>query len=205
MEDSRSKEDNILKLVKAYCHLAFFLEWQQASAPSLFSQMPRLPAKWSPPLVGMVKINFDGAFTESNPKAGIGVVIRDDKGKLLVACSKQIPAGINAHHIKALTTMEAFRLALDTGFQHVLLEGDALMIVQAIKNPNTNLSSVGHILEGIKSLCGSFASCFILHVRREGNGVAHRLAKDAYLVDSHRIWMEDGLVWIHPLLSFDSL
>ena len=41
---------------------------------------PKPRIKWSPPLRGKWKINFDGAFSEDSQMAGIGVVVRDQTG-----------------------------------------------------------------------------------------------------------------------------
>ena len=49
-----------------------------------------VPRKWSPLVVDSVKINYDGAMFGESDIAGIGVVIRNCKGQVMAALSKQI-------------------------------------------------------------------------------------------------------------------
>ncbi|KAG2587723.1 hypothetical protein PVAP13_5NG166162, partial [Panicum virgatum] len=55
--------------------------------------MVKLPAiweAWSAPDVGWVKINVDGAYMEDSGEAGIGVIIRDSSGQVLLTAWKHI-------------------------------------------------------------------------------------------------------------------
>jgi hypothetical protein len=55
----------------------------------------RLPGpghvRWQKPPVGIMKINWDAALHKENKHMGVGVVIRDDKGDVVVALSKIVP------------------------------------------------------------------------------------------------------------------
>ncbi|KAL6192213.1 hypothetical protein ACLB2K_038598 [Fragaria x ananassa] len=54
------------------------LNWEEArmSMTQPSQSIPRPISLWVPPLVNMVKINFDGAWKESNHNSGLGVIIR---------------------------------------------------------------------------------------------------------------------------------
>ena len=43
--------------------------------------------RWKPPNFGLYKINFNGAVFADQVSAGIGVVIRDWEGQIIVASS----------------------------------------------------------------------------------------------------------------------
>ena len=49
--------------------------------------LPNEIVKWSPPVEGLYKINFDGAIFEDQACAGLGVVIRDLAGLIIGAFS----------------------------------------------------------------------------------------------------------------------
>jgi hypothetical protein len=55
----------------------------------------RLPGpghvRWQKPHVGIMKINWDAALHKENKHMGVGVVIRDDKGDVVIALSKIVP------------------------------------------------------------------------------------------------------------------
>lgn len=42
--------------------------------------------------VGMYKANYDGAVFAESKEAGIGVIVRDDKGDVIVALAEKIPS-----------------------------------------------------------------------------------------------------------------
>ena len=63
---------------------------------------------WAPPQGGHFKINIDGVVFTKQKAVGVGVVIRDSEGRLVVALSKKIPAPIGAAKAKA----KAFEVGL---------------------------------------------------------------------------------------------
>jgi hypothetical protein len=61
----------------------------------------------------------------------------------------------------------------------IILEGDALQIVNAINLESQILNRFGHFIEGIRSKLYSLRSFYVLHVQREANSTAHCLARIA--------------------------
>ena len=71
------------------------------------------------------------------------------------------------------------------------LEGDSLQVIKAINNTKPSKASFGHIIDEIK-LLSSFLPCYsFVHVRREGNKLAHALAGRAILSTDIDVWLED--------------
>ena len=56
---------------------------------------------WVPPHTGQCKINVDGALFPTKKLAGIGVVIRDQQGKLLAALCRKIRAQMGVLEVEA--------------------------------------------------------------------------------------------------------
>ena len=56
---------------------------------------------WVPPPSGLYKINVDGALFPTKKLAGIGVVIRDQQGRLLAALCRKIRAQMRALEVEA--------------------------------------------------------------------------------------------------------
>jgi hypothetical protein len=71
----------------------------------------------------------------------------------------------------------------------VILEGDALQVVQALKKEGVNRSKIGHLIEETRELLQTLHSWCILHVCRHLNEAAHRLAREAL-----SIWEEFVLI-----------
>ena len=89
---------------------------------------------WRAPPTGFMKINFDGAVFDDANMSGVGVVIRDSYGEVLASCSEKISQAYEAEVIEALAAQKALSFAQELGFQNVILEGDALGLIQALKS-----------------------------------------------------------------------
>ena len=89
--------------------------------------------KWQAPQAVFVKVNFDGAIFGELNKLGVGVVIRDNNGTILGSCSEKLSQAYKAEETEALAARKASMFAHELGFQRVILEGDALGLIQALK------------------------------------------------------------------------
>ncbi|KAL0015374.1 hypothetical protein SO802_002443 [Lithocarpus litseifolius] len=173
-------------------------EFQVKKAESLPKQNPAIQ-KWHPPQTDTYKINYDGAvFTKSN-EAGIGVVVRNEKGEVMASLAEKIgmPVG-GVEVIEAMAARKAILLAVELGFHQCIIEGDSEIVFKALTEGVSNHSSFGHIIKDCKSIMASLRSCSFSHVRRQGNGVAHALAKRAKNSYPLLVWMEA----VPPDISF---
>ena len=137
--------------------------------------MPRQVASWSPPQNGHFKINVDGAVFSAQKAVGVGLVIRDDKGRLEAALCRKITAPMGAVEAKAFEAGLLF--AKDVGVRDVILEGDSLVVYNALCNISPLPSSIASVVQGILDKSGDFRSVRYSHIRRQGNVPAHILAK----------------------------
>ena len=152
--------------------------------------------KWQPPEHGMVKINCDRArFTKEN-RVGIRVVIRNSEGLVLGSLSKQISQAYNPLDIEAMAIATAMQFASDLGPQRAILEIDSLVLVKALQDDTEFISAMGLVLDEIRHKVNFFNELQYSHVKREGNIVAHKLARHAICVLDVVVWMED----VPPLL-----
>ena len=72
-----------------------------------------------------------------------------------------------------------------------MVEGDSLRVIIAINNPQKNWTQWGHVVEDIKKASSWFQTCSFGHVYREGNNLAHSLAKRAVLSADLDVWLEE--------------
>lgn len=88
-------------------------------------------SKWSCPAKGRVKINFYGVLAnrDEGPKAGAGVVIRDDNGKFIGAHSIILGVVLFVLCAKALACQGALLFASELGMNLIIVEGDPSQIV----------------------------------------------------------------------------
>ncbi|XP_023878442.1 uncharacterized protein LOC111990905 [Quercus suber] len=118
-------------------------------ATSLDLLPPRQSAtRWMTPPQGVFKINVDGATSDQGRNSSIGVIIRDCNGQVVVAFSKYSHGRFVADQVEALVMEQGILLAQELQLSCVILESDALAVIQAI-NDNTTGSDLGHILQGV--------------------------------------------------------
>ncbi|XP_065619309.1 uncharacterized protein LOC136063207 [Quercus suber] len=112
--------------------------------------------RWRAPQAGFVKVNFDGAVFDDANKSGVGVVIRDSYGAVLASCSEKILQAYKAELTEALAAWKALSFAHELGFQNVILEGDALHLIQALKSQEQSLCALGLLVEDVKIYSSHF-------------------------------------------------
>ena len=146
---------------------------------------------WRAPPTGFMKINFDGAVFDDANMSGVGVVIRDCYGEVLAYCSDKISHAYEAEVTEALAAQKALSFAQELGFQNVILEGDELGLIQALKSQEQNLCPLGLLVEDVKIYSSHFQRVLYSHVKRNNNSVTHNLVRHAISIPDCQICMED--------------
>ncbi|XP_023878480.2 uncharacterized protein LOC111990943 [Quercus suber] len=167
------------------------------------------PATWTPPRNGWFKINVDGAIFSKQKNEGIGVLIRDEWGRVEAAMSKKIEAPLGSVEVEAKALEAGLMLARDVGLQEVVLEGDSLSLINALCGIAPPPAFVEPIVMGVWDLCREFRRTAFSHVCRQGNKPAHLLAKHASYVADYICWIEEEpccikQALIHVVMSFSS-
>ncbi|KAK4421258.1 hypothetical protein Salat_2076300 [Sesamum alatum] len=89
----------------------------------------RSNCSWSAPTEGMVKINFDTAFTPGSYLTGLGVIARNSLGRCLhwmLVTSEHVT---HPEHGEALADLMAIELGCQMGGSHYIIEGDCIQVI----------------------------------------------------------------------------
>ena len=188
---------NFVKLVEEYCGYA-----QRVFQPcgGLSTSAPA----WRVPPAMVLKVNFD-AHNSPNGETGLGVVVRNEVGAVCVMGVRRVAARWDAPTAEAMAALYAVELATRLGYGNVIFEGDALMVVNALKNKSEGGSPIFQIFSDIHRLCLGFESFSFLHVKRAGNCVAHLLARWECVSNSEIVWFESFPQSISTLADLDLL
>ena len=137
------------------------------------------------------KINFDGAvFTEENC-SGMGVIVQDREGLVIAVMSDKIPQLLKPIEIEAMAAIRAFEFAREVGISEAILERDSLLVIKALATKDIGLAPFGLLIQDAYRFTSAFSLLSYSHRKREGNQVAHDLAKLAVTIPNCVIWMED--------------
>ena len=164
----------------------FEVHWQP---PNPVHQAPCV--KWSPLAKGGYKANFDVAFFDNSEMVGFGVVVQDSSGNIMGALSQKIPRPQSVEHAEALAIHRVVILVKELMLVQVCFEGNCQRVIQAINAPSACRTLFGHIIEEIRCFSSSLVGCSFIHVRREGNKLAHALDRRAVLSADTDVWVEE--------------
>ena len=146
---------------------------------------------WIPPPSGLCKINVDGALFPTKKLVGIGVVIRDQQDRLLAALCRKIGAQLGVLEVEAKAYEAGVLLARHLGLKDGVLEGDSLIVFNALKRVSQPPILIAAIVEGIHALGLDIRVVDYSHVRRIGNQLAHILARQAQSLVNDVIQIEE--------------
>ena len=158
---------------------------------------------WQPPGPGQYKVNVDGALFAAENTAGLGVVIRDEHGQVMVSLSECIPLPSTVIEVEVLAARRGMELAVETGFRNIVLESDSQILIKALREDSYSLASFGHLVQDIQVIASYLSSSNFNHVRRQCNGLAHSLARRAKNLSQSNVWMEDVPPDISSVLQAD--
>ena len=159
---------------------------------------PQRTERWTPPSEGWYKVNVDGAVFNELGSCGIGIVIRNERGEIMGAMSKRMDLPLGALEVEAKAFEEGLLLAGDLGLKHIVLEGDAQVVTDALMGCSSPPTSIQMIIEGIQRLNCNVLVWKVSKVCRTSNMAAHRMARNAKCVNDSVIWVED----IPPIIEF---
>ena len=108
--------------------------------------------RWVPPPANLVKINFDDAVFSKENYSGVRAVIRDEKRLVLGLCKKRLPQAYSVVEVEAMVAATALAFANDLGVTRVILEGDSLAVIKALREGEQLLSPTSLLLEDVRML-----------------------------------------------------
>lgn len=86
--------------------------------------------KYRPPPPGMFKVNADGATSGDGNPSSIGVIIRDNRGETIAALCMPLNGQYPSLETEVIALEMGVLLAKEMGLQQIVLETDALTVVQ---------------------------------------------------------------------------
>jgi ribonuclease HI len=138
------------------------------------------PGNWTPPPQGWVKLNTDVSFLSAEGASGVGDVLRDHHGKVLLAACSPIPRCIDAMDAEAMVVLWGINLLRGLGHSRVILEADnATVVGAALRSKELDRSRSWATYDQIKRWLSDLDDDCVTHKSRDSNRVADALAKMA--------------------------
>ena len=154
--------------------------------------------KWKPPDANLVKINFDGAIFRNENRSGIGMVVRTHTSAILASLAQSISKALQLAKIEAIVATRALEFGHELGLTEAILEGDSKLIVNSLKTGKATMVSVEPLILDATHFSSLYTKLLYSYCRRDGNKLAHNLARFSIHVTNYSAWMEEVP---HNLLS----
>ncbi|XP_073138351.1 uncharacterized protein [Henckelia pumila] len=126
------------------------------------------------------KVFANGHKPEVNdapPHVGFGCIIRDSHGIVLAATQGRMHGNNDPAMAQALAIHEALSWIKNLHLSTIIMESDALLIIEALNRTDQDSSNLGLIIEDCKLLARDVSSCSFSFARRSANQAAHALAR----------------------------
>ena len=138
---------------------------------------------------------LDGAVFSNSNILGVGVVARNSNGQLIASLPQLFNQAYKAIEIEAMEATWASEFAVELGLDIVVVKGDSSIVMTTLKTKKPSLVSYGFLISDVyvfESFFFFFSSeLSYSYTKREGNKVAHHLAKLAINFPDSVIWIED--------------
>ena len=150
---------------------------------------------WSPPPRSLFKINVDGAIATATKKAGVGVIVRDELGRVEAAMCRNLNATLGAIKTESKAIEAGLLFTQDIGIRDIVVESDSLVMVQALNGTSTPPFVVSAVVQGIRDLNKSFRRVEFSHIKRQEN-------RPTYVLTEHALGIVDFIARIEETSYF---
>lgn len=110
-----------------------------------------MASNWTSLPHGRYKIKVNGAVFSSQKAAGLGVLVRDAEGKVVGSCSKKIMAPLGTVETETKAFGFGLQFARDLLIQDFILEGNSLVLVNALKEISPPPASIDVVYNSLSA------------------------------------------------------
>jgi hypothetical protein len=112
----------------------------------------------------------------------ISVIVRDGMGEVKATLSAPEDHIIEFNIVEAFAALRAINFCRELGFYRVILEGDALQVMQVLNKDGKIWYRYGHCIEKARRALTCLQRWNVNHILRHINGKAHCITKEALLL-----------------------
>ncbi|KAL5846637.1 hypothetical protein ACOSQ3_010161 [Xanthoceras sorbifolium] len=131
----------------------------------------------SAPPAGIFKLNVDATWNKSSGRFGLGIVVRQVRGDVVLAAALSFKGGTDMAVAEARAVLEGLVLAGSRGFCPLLAESNCLELVNLCNERESYLCDIDNVISDIRFTLGCFDVVSISHVPRAFNSVVHGIAR----------------------------
>lgn len=149
------------------CHkkaVDLLTEYKKANERECTGSAHRENARWVAPVQGTIKINVDASVNTKDDGFGVGVVARNDAGEVLLSASRTMWPFNSVERAEIEAFQWAMEIAKDKQWSSIIVEGDALNVVNALQGKISrgihNQVIINNILAAVRGMHDLFQFLF---------------------------------------------
>ena len=119
------------------------------------------------------------------------MVVRDCHGEVIASLVQQLDQAYQPVEVVAMAACRVVELGSELGLDFTIVEGNSEVVVKALRCKDNGLTPFAHLINDVSLFSGLFLELSYSHIRRDGNKVAHSLARLVLTSSSCIVWMED--------------
>lgn len=140
-----------------------------------------------------------------NGRIGLAAIPRDSVGAVISAEFNYLIGPTNVFFPESAAVLMGLRLLQEGHHDNIILESNALQVVQAIRSKELGRSEASSVIQDFKRLLPSFQRWQINHTLCQGNQAADNMAKHALTVVGNTRWTYSLPILLRTLISSDEL
>ena len=138
--------------------------WNEIKRCSLTPEQVRSKpqTRWKAPPPNKYKINYDGAISNTDNTAGIGVVVRDYHGEVIASLVQQLDQAYQLVEVEAMAACRVVELGSELEIDCAIIEVDSELVVKALRCKDNGLTHFAHLTNDVSLFFGLFQNCHTL-------------------------------------------
>ena len=130
-------------------------------------------------------------------------MVRDCHGEVIASLIQQLDQAYQPVEVEAMAANKAVEFGSELGLHNAIIEGDSVVVAKALKCKEFRLVPYAHLLKDVSLFSGLYLQLSYSHVKRDGDKVAHNLARLALTSQHCTVWMEDVPSCTLPFVQAD--
>ncbi|XP_021715995.1 uncharacterized protein LOC110683897 [Chenopodium quinoa] len=145
---------------------------------------------WKAPPPNKFTLNTDAALSKDG-KIGLGMVMRDHLGDVMMAGGRAVTGVWSACNAEAEAMLFGLRYAFDAGLRRLLVSSDCLNLINMLLSKNRERTPTQLLVDDILYAASLCDFCTFNFQPGTCNKVAHSIAKYSLTLSGEQLWMED--------------
>ena len=150
-----------------------------------------------------MKCNIDAVIFQQEGFMGYGWVLRDDERMVIAAKNGVMNGLVDPAMAEAMSCREALSWLKSLNISKVIVESDALQVINCLNGDHSDKSYFGNIIDDCKILSKDLGVCLFKFVRRSANQVAHTLAKATGSMSDRGVWFYNHPQFLSHVIDVD--